>query len=417
VDSAEREKMRDKLEVLQLGSAGGLYGAERWILALVKHFDHSSIHPIVSAIEDKDGVNPPLCIEAKRLGVPSVSFRAFGKTSPLAVKQLRAFIRDNRVQVLHTHGYKTDIMGLLAVQGTGCRIVSTPHGWTKKPDLKLRLYEIVDRIVFPFFDAVVPLSEDLYENLKSIPGLKRRLCLIRNGVDIDEVSSVAESDREVENWRAAGDFVIGFVGRLTEGKAVDVLLRAIARLPSHRLRLAIVGEGECRNKLETLSDQLGIGHRVAFFGFRQDRIRLMRGFDIFALPSRSEGIPRSVMEAMAAETPVLVSNCEGCLALVTDSVTGSVFKVDDVEHLAHKIELLKENTELRQRLARNARQVIKNRFSASRMSREYENLYRVLFWRPCSVGVENFIDGGLQRTKSHREMRLTTYGEPKTGSY
>jgi glycosyltransferase involved in cell wall biosynthesis len=385
-----------RIKVLQLGSPTGLYGAERWILALVKYFDRSRIRPIVASIRDSVCTDSPLTAEARKLGIPSESFEAFGKVNLTAVRELRRFIVSNRVQILHTHGYKTDIIGLLAIQGTACRIVSTPHGWTKKSNLKLRLYEIADRLVFPLFDAVVPLSQNLYDQLGRIPHLKKKLYLIKNGVDIGEITSVTKTADEISKWREQGSFVIGFVGRLTEGKGVDVLLKAIARLGSPTLRAAIVGEGECRPALENLTRTLGIEKRVKFFGFREDRISFLRGFDVFVLPSRSEGIPRSVMEAMAAETSVVVSDCEGCKALVSNSETGIVFKVDDEKQLSNCIQQLKDNEQLKAMLIKNAKQAVHETFSAERMAQEYEKLYREIITGFSQKTVRGEVTSALQ---------------------
>ena len=138
------------IKVLQLGSPTGMYGAERWILALIKHLDPQKVTSIVGVIKDDDNQDAPLCQEAEKLGFRTQFFEAHGKINFSVIKQLREFIRQEKLDILHTHFYKTDIIGLLATRGTTCKIISTPHGWTESPDFKLRLYEAIDRMVFPF---------------------------------------------------------------------------------------------------------------------------------------------------------------------------------------------------------------------------------------------------------------------------
>jgi len=314
------------LRVLQLGSPTGLYGAERWILALVKHLDPHKIHSIVAAVRDEPGLEVPLCREAEKLGCEARVFEALGRFNLSAVRMLRDFIRQNDIHILHTHFYKTDLLGLLAVRGTRCKIVSTPHGWSRKADFKLWCYEMLDRVVFPFFDAVVPLSEDLYLPLKRIPCLNGKLRLIRNGVDLAESDSVTEPAFELVEWREEGAFVVGYIGQLIPRKGLDVLLGALALLPEIPWRLAIVGEGPERQALEEQARSLGIAEGVRFFGFREDRLRFLRGFNVFVLPSRLEGIPRCLMEAMAAGVPVIASDIPGCTALVAHGKTGMLRK-------------------------------------------------------------------------------------------
>ena len=103
---------------------------------------------------------------------------------------MRKFIREKKIDILHTHGYKTDIIGFLAIKGTNCKIISTPHGWTANSNLKLHLYEFIDRLVFAFFDAIIPLSQELYASIIKIPGTKNKVFLIENGVDINEIEEV-----------------------------------------------------------------------------------------------------------------------------------------------------------------------------------------------------------------------------------
>ena len=169
--------MSHRIRVLQLGSPTGLYGAERWILALVKYLNPERIESIIAVIRDSPELEASLCIEAKKNNIQTKIFNAYGKVNFDAVKQLRDFIRNNNINILQTHGYKTDIIGLLATFNTSCKILTTPHGWTKKPSIKLRCYELLDRLVFLFFDAVVPLSFKLYSELRKIPFLRKKLTL------------------------------------------------------------------------------------------------------------------------------------------------------------------------------------------------------------------------------------------------
>ena len=364
------------VHILHLGSPAGLYGAERWILALVKHLDRGKIRSTVAVIKDAPDSKMLLCREAEKLGVPTCFFEANGKFNFAAVRQLRHFISRNGVQILHTHWYKTDIIGLLATVGTRCRIVTTPHGWSREPDFKLWCYEMLDRAVFPFFNAVVPLSEDLYRPLKRFPGMKDRLHLIRNGVDISEIDAVTELAPEIVNLRTQGTFVIGYIGQLIHRKGLDILLEAAARLPkSLNWHLVVIGDGKQRSDLEKRAVRTGIANRVQFLGYRPDRIGLLKGFHVFVLPSRLEGIPRCLMEAMAARVPVISSDIPGCNNLVVHKKTGLLFPMDDAQSLTERIEELAGDKTLRDSLSRAAREFVEQKFSAERMAREYESLY------------------------------------------
>jgi glycosyltransferase involved in cell wall biosynthesis len=363
------------IKVLQLGSPTGLYGAERWILALVKNLDPQKVTSIIGVIKDDPDQNAPLCKEAEALGFQTEYFEGQGRINFSVIKRLRRFVLKQDIAILHTHFYKTDIIGFLATRGTQCKIISTPHGWTQNPDSKLRIFELLDRLMFPFLDTVAPLSEKMLQPLQNVPMLKRKLHLINNGVDIEEITSENNINEELLTWKRDGKYIIGYIGRLVKGKGLDTLISALANLKGLNWRLAVIGEGEEERALRILAEQMNLSDKIRFFGFRPDRISFLNGFDIFVLPSRSEGTPRCVMEAMAAKIPVIASDIPGCRNLITDKQTGRLFQVDSSEKLAETILHAHNERPETERIVLKAYNFILDNFSAARMAKEYESLF------------------------------------------
>lgn len=363
------------IRVLQLGSPTGLYGAERWILALIKHLDPEKVQSIVGVIKDDPTQDAPLCQEAAKLGFKTIFFKVHGKASFSAIKQIKHFIKNNQIDILHTHFYKTDLIGFLATRGTDCKIISTPHGWTQAPDIKLRIYEIIDRAIFPLLDAVVPLAEKMMTPLQRIPGLKKKLHLIHNAVDLSEIMSESGIADELIPLKKQGCFIVGYIGRLVRGKGLDILFKALDLLQDINWKLVVIGEGEEKINLENQARQLGIKKNIYFYGFRSDRIRFLKGFDVFVLPSRSEGTPRCVMEAMAAKIPVIASDIPGCRNLITDNVTGRLFTLDSSKELAEKINFFASSIQFREKITQNGFMYILQNYSAKRMATGYEDVY------------------------------------------
>lgn len=364
-----------RLKVLHLGNPTGLYGAERWILALVKHLDKEKIDSVVASIKDDSNLKVPLCKEAEKIGIKTHIFKAYGKANFGAIFLLRNFIRQKKINIIHTHGYKTDIIGVLATKGTSCKIITTPHGWTNNPDLKLWSYELLDRVFFLFMDKVVPLSNGLCNSLSGFPIIKSKLTLILNGVDISEIDNTKKSNDEITSLKYKNKFIIGYIGRLVNGKGLDCLLNAVSMLKKVNWHLLLIGEGEERKNLEKLADSLGIRENVDFLGFREDRLSFLKGFDLFVLPSHSEGTPRCLMEAMAARVPVIASDIKGCRVLIKHGKTGILFPVGDAKALARMIEEVAASKALRISMSKTAREFVEENFSASRMAKEYESLY------------------------------------------
>lgn len=363
------------IRVLHLGSPTGLYGAERWILALVNNMDRTRVDSTVAVIRDDPKLGADLCSEAGRQGFRTQVFEAYGKVNLSAVRMLKGYLQAEGIDVLHTHGYKTDLIGLLAARGTRCKLVSTPHGWSKQAGLKLRLYEALDRRVFCHLHAVVPLSQDLFDDLSTKSCLRGKLHLIPNGVDLFDVRRPVAIAPEIAAWTAEGRFVFGYIGQLIKRKGLDVLLQALAGWSGDNWRLALVGEGDERGALEAQARALGIGDRARFFGFREDRMAFLKGFDAFVLPSRLEGVPRCLMESMAAGVATIASDIPGCRDLITHGESGLLFMPDSVAGLRGALAQLARDETWRSRLASAGQRTIEENWSAEIMAERYGALY------------------------------------------
>ena len=252
-------------------------------------------------------------------------------------------------------------------------------------DFKLRCYEAINRLVFPFFDAVAPVSSELFLDLCKIPGLKHKARLIENGVDLNEITSSKHISDEIAAWKQNGRLVIGYIGQLIPRKGIDILLKAFASMNYCNTCLAIIGSGEQMGELQSYVTLQGLNDRVKFFGFRDDRLDFLRGFDIFVLPSKLEGIPRCVMEAMAAGVAVVVSDIPGCLNLVMHNINGLVFKNNKANELSAHLDDLVRDESLRLRLSIEGKRYVLDKFSAERMAREYLKLYYSLYYSEQAV--------------------------------
>lgn len=366
------------IRVLQLGSPTGLYGAERWILALIGHLPRPQIECWVGSIKDSPDLAVPLCGAAAQAGFRTHVFESYGRLSRSAIKQIREFILANEIDILHTHGYKTDIIGVLAVRGTGCKIVATPHGWGASHGLRLKLYEKLDRVALRFFDTVVPLSREMFEGLQFLKRTSTKLRLIENGVDLAEIDLNRSIASDLISVKARGATIIGYVGRLERGKRLDTLIRALHRLPVQDKYLCIVGEGPERAALEALARSLLDAHQYQFMGFRGDRIEIVRGFDVFVLPSGSEGVPRCLMEAMAVGVASIATDIPGCRELVIEGKTGLLFPVGSETKLVTQLQKLVDCPDRRVRIARTGEAHVRTQFSARLMAGRYKEVYEGL---------------------------------------
>jgi glycosyltransferase involved in cell wall biosynthesis len=329
-------------------------------------------------IKDAPDLEAPLCTVANELGFQTHVIESYGKLSRSAVGQLRRMLIEHQIDILHTHGYKTDLIGSLAARGTRCKTLSTPHGWSVNAGFKLQVYEALDRLCFLFMDAVAPLSRDLYEGLARLPGMKRKLHLIENAVDLSEIDAPGETPDVLRRWHEEGRVVIGYIGQLITRKRIDTLIEAFHALDIPNKQLCLIGDGPQRQELEAQAERLGETRNIAFLGFRGDRIDFLKGFDIFVLPSELEGIPRCLMEATGAGIAVIASDIPGCRDVVVSGQTGMLTPPGDAAALCRQMSLLIADQPLRARLARAGAERTRQRYSADALAAAYAQLYRIM---------------------------------------
>lgn len=178
----------------------------------------------------------------------------------------------------------------------------------------------------------------------------------------------------------SGHLVVGSVGRLDRMKAHDVLLRALAQVEG--VRVVVLGEGEQRTALEKLAADLGVSDRLDLPGWVDDPRTHLPFFDVMTLPSRSEGFPLAIVEAMFAARPVVATRVGSVAEAVTDGETGLLVDKDDVDGLAAALRRLRDDPVLRVRLGRRGREVAIAHFTVEHMAASYERLWHEVVAAP-----------------------------------
>jgi glycosyltransferase involved in cell wall biosynthesis len=362
------------IHVVHLIGSTGLYGAERWILALMCAMDKQRVRSTLVNLVDVEEEKSAVVQAAEQRGLDAFDFVTGGKFNPFAATRLANWAREQQLDIIHGHGFKSDLLGLLTATLAGCRVMTTPHGWSLGKDRKLQFYEKLDRFSFRYMNMVCPLSPDLADGLTGSVD-HSRLRLIFNGVDIDEIQEAESVQRSYPE-----SYTIGYIGQLIERKDMPTLISALHILAKERdnIRLIVLGDGAKRVELREESERLGISGRVDFLGFRPDAAAWLKTFDLFILPSRLEGIPRCIMEAMAATVPVVVTDIPGNRNLVSHKDTGLLYSVGDSRQLAECIAFMMDHPAEAQEMAIRGKRKVEEEYSSRKMAREYAEIYQEL---------------------------------------
>ncbi len=259
--------------------------------------------------------------------------------------ELTRLLRRVRPQILHASSSKAGVLGRLAAAATRVPIrFFTVHGWafSAYSGPAGLLYRVSDRLMAPLTTVTICVSEqELADGLEAGACRTESSVVIHNAVD---VSAAPRSGHDRPTPRLIA------VGRLKAPKDFLTLIRALAALPADAFEALIVGDGPDRAEVEAEVRRLGLEGRVQLAGERSDVLELLAASDVFVLSSRSEGLPVSVLEAMAAELPVVASDVGGLSELVVDGETGVLVPPGDASGLADALGRLVVDRELRRKL-------------------------------------------------------------------
>lgn len=370
--SREPRRLRIAHVVLSL-DAGGL---ERIVVNLVAAARRAGHRPLVICLERPGTLAP----RAAALGAHVLSLGKRPGLTPGLVPQLRTIFRRLKPDVIHSHQ-----VAALCYAGPAARlagisaVVHTEHGRHYSARRRTRWLGRVSGLWAERFFCV---SQEIADDICDLRVARRgKVHYLPNGIDPRPFAS--PFDREAARARLSvgpENPLIGTVGRLTEIKCHDVLLRGFARLAGTRseVRLLFVGEGPRRAELEALAAALGIADRVYFTGYQPDPENYLRLMDVFALTSRSEGMPLAVLEAWAADVPVVATAVGGLPGMIEDGRTGLLLPPHDDAAVARAFARVLDDRPLAARLRMAAREEFDRAYQLDAMAERYERHYRDL---------------------------------------
>jgi len=297
------------MKILQIVAPGEVGGLESVVLALSAGQTRRGHRVIVAVVSDPSDGEHPFAAALKDAGVAtaSISVSARGYLAERAlVKQL---CERERPDVVHTHGYRPDILHAATRLRRKFATVTTLHG-SSKVGGRTAWHEMLQLLLLRRFDAVIAVSRQLAATLRGTRVRAETLHVIPNAWN----GRIPLADRLAARkflGLATDGLVVGWIGRLIPVKGADVFLQAISQLASLPLTISVIGDGSERAKLENIVQNAGLSGRVRFHGTVPNAARYITAFDVFVLSSRSEGTPVTLLEAMAAGVPVVVTSVGG----------------------------------------------------------------------------------------------------------
>ena len=353
-----------------------MHGVKRLFGWMIPRFDRERFRVSLVSLRKKDLSEETL----EQLGV-DITYLERGKFDPRTLPAMLKVIDRKRIDVLHLHGYGATTFGRMA--GAIRRIPTVLHehaNLTATPWFQ----QIADRALEPFTDIALAVSQstaDFVIGARQIDASKVKVVYL--GVPLEEFSRSRTADEIAvargELGIAPGEFAIGTVTRLHESKGNSYLVDAAVEVVRQRpaARFFLVGEGPLLGELQDQAVRLGLGDRFVFAGFRRDVARTLSAFDLSVFPSLWEGTPITAFEALAMGKPIVSTDADGLLDILTPDHDAVIVPKRDVAALADGIIWAMDRPAERARLGAAARETGR-RYDIDAFVRKMERLYQLL---------------------------------------
>jgi glycosyltransferase involved in cell wall biosynthesis len=320
--------------------------------------------------------------EAARVHAEVRTLASAGRIEPALPFRLRALIAALDPDIVHCHGYKPALAALLAEPSRRRPRVLTVHGWTAATPA-LRFYEWVERhALVRCFQRVFVVSLALRDHLLALGLAPDRVIWTPNGFDFARALPEPAAVREMRSrWGLAGeDRVVGAIGRLRPEKGQDVLVRAMAGMRC--TQLVLIGAGPSRADLERLAADLSIRPAPVFAGETDQPLTTLAALDVVTVPSRTEGLPQTLVEAMAIGKPIVASAVGGVPEALGQGACGILVPPDDPDALRAGIRRLLDEADLAAQFGARAQEHAERAYSMTVIGDVIEREYRALVQEP-----------------------------------
>ena len=384
------------MKVIHLISGGDSGGAKTHVLSLLQTLSRTIDVTMVCFIEG------PFAQEARELGIPTEVYP--GWNLPRILRLLKKKIRQEGYDLIHCHGARGNLMGVLLRRSTGLPVVTTVHSdyrldYLGRPFSRIS-YGTINTLALRLVDYRIGVSDAMVDLLIARGFNPDKLFPLYNGIDF---TLHPPAMPRLEYLRSLGlqadedTVAVGIAARLNPVKDIATLIRGFAR--AHRacpnLRLLIAGDGEERTRLEALARELGVAQEVAFAGWISDTNTFYQSIDINTLTSLSETFPYALTEGARASLPTVSSRVGGVPYFIDPGVNGLLFEPRDAEALARPLVTLARDPALRKRLGERLRQKGIAEYSLESTIQRQMDIYRTILRRQARSRTVGRRDGAL----------------------
>ncbi|RFS14312.1 glycosyltransferase [Emticicia sp. C21] len=367
-----------KIRILQTIRQGKIGGGETHVLDLVSTLNKDKYESIVLSFTEG-----PMVDKMKEMGVKTYVIYTEKPFDRSVWGKVKDILEEEKIEIVHAHGTRANSNTFSAAKKLGIPLLYTVHGWSFHNDQNFLVKTVRtfgEKFLVKNAKKTICVSNSNYED-----GAKRfsmkNATVITNGINLAKFDLTKSfKDIRKEFNIAEDEVLVGFIARMTSQKDPFTFLKAIAKIPADsKIKFLIIGDGDSKEAVLKMADELKINSRVIFEKFRQDIPDVLHGIDIFCLPSLWEGLPIALLEAMAMAKAVVATAIDGTKEVIVHEKNGLLVPVMNPDELANALIRLANDKALRDRLSSEARLTVERDYNVERMTREVEKIYDELY--------------------------------------
>jgi glycosyltransferase involved in cell wall biosynthesis len=366
----------EKINILHIYQNSKIGGVQQQLFSLLKTYNREVFNPFFCCLGPKEEMGT----EIEKLGIDFIALNSkrYHKFSPKIMINLYQLMKKRHIHVVRAHKYRASLYGRVAAFFARIPVVITSVHGNYRKDLRPER-RIANRILSRVTDKIVAVSESIKEDIIRYDKIDpSKILVIHNGVDILKFAPDGRfHDIRKEFAITDSDVVIGFIGRLVPAKGIEYLIDAFSHLVSElkNIKLLIVGQGSLLDRLRERTHEHGINGSVLFTGERHDIPDILSGIDIFVMPSVAEGLPNSLLEAMAMRKPIIATSVGGIPEVIRNGINGLLVPPRNAESIITAIKKLLDKRHLAKKMGQSARYFVEENLSIQATTRKWESLY------------------------------------------
>jgi len=379
-DWINKDRNGHKINILHLRDSPWLDGPGRTILETASAIDSSRFNYFIGAFVRNGIAEHPFIDAASRKKANIIEISESGTFDFSNVHQILKIIGKEKIDILHTHEVRSDILGLLCGKMKRIPVVVTLHGWIEN-DRKGRILTKLDKWLLRYFDHIVAVSDKMKKEVVGVGVNGNKVSVLHNALVI-EYFQRNPKDRSFRREIGVADetILVGNIGRLSPEKGQADFIRAAAEVLKQckNVKFALIGSGSDETYLKELVDKLNIRDSVIFTGYRNDMLQVYNSLDLVVQSSYTEGMPNVILEALAMEKPVIATDVGGTSEAIINNQTGILVRPGDPRGLAEKIIECLKNPGVLAGMVKNGRKLIEMKFNFKERTEKLCRIYDAL---------------------------------------